>query len=232
MADGPAPGHVLLAECATLGNPRSRPGGLRPLGLLLREGRDPPPGPRVPGVLPALQGRGEAGLPEVQGARLVGLIEWTEHGNGCRWDSVPHPRVTRVYLKGVGHVRVHQHRAVKGAAKTITVKREGDRWYVVLSCDDVPAEPLEPTGAAVGIDLGVASFLTTSDGKHVPNPRHRSPQPPTASLSPSGPSPARNAAVTGEARQSARSRACIARCAAPGWTTHTRPRWPWSVTTT
>jgi putative transposase len=43
---------------------------------------------------------------------------------------------------------------------------------VILSCDDVPAQPLEPTGAPVGIDMGVASFLTTSDGSHVPSPRH------------------------------------------------------------
>jgi putative transposase len=43
---------------------------------------------------------------------------------------------------------------------------------VVLSCDDVSAEPLEPVGSAVGIDLGVASFLTASDGRRVPNPRH------------------------------------------------------------
>jgi len=28
------------------------------------------------------------------------------------------------------------------------------------------------TGAVTGIDLGVASFLTTSEGLHVPNPRH------------------------------------------------------------
>jgi putative transposase len=42
----------------------------------------------------------------------------------------------------------------------------------MLSCDDVPAEPLEPTGSALGIDMGVASFLTTSGGTHIPNPRH------------------------------------------------------------
>jgi putative transposase len=36
----------------------------------------------------------------------------------------------------------------------------------------VPAEPLPATGAAVGIDLGVASLLTTSDGEHVANPRY------------------------------------------------------------
>ncbi|WP_460758129.1 RNA-guided endonuclease InsQ/TnpB family protein [Nocardiopsis oceani] len=67
---------------------------------------------------------------------------------------------------------MHQHRDVQGRVKTISVKREGDRWYVVLACDQVPAQPLEPTGAVVGIDMGIASFATTSDGRHLPNPRH------------------------------------------------------------
>ena len=111
------------------------------------------------------------GYPRFKGRGWWDSIEWEEK-NGARWDSVPHPRVTRVYLQGVGHVRVHQHRAVKGRVKSITAKREGGRWYVVLSCDEVPAEPLEPTGMAAGIDMGVASFLTASDGTHVANPRH------------------------------------------------------------
>jgi putative transposase len=115
---------------------------------------------------------GEApGYPRFKGRGWWDSIEWPDHGNGCKWDSVPHPTVTRVYLMGIGHVRVHQHRPVKGRVKTVAVKREGRRWYLVLSCDDVPAEPLTPTGSAVGIDLGVAHFLTTSDGEHVPNPR-------------------------------------------------------------
>lgn len=110
------------------------------------------------------------GYPRFKGRGWFDSLEW-EAGSGSRWDSVLHPTVTRVYLKGVGHVRVHQHRAVKGRVKTITAKREGNRWYVVLSCDDVPAEPLPATSAAVGVDMGIASFLTTSDGEHVPNPR-------------------------------------------------------------
>lgn len=56
--------------------------------------------------------------------------------------------------------------------KTIAVKREGRRWHVVLSYDEVPAEPAEPTGAVTGIDLGIASLLTTSAGEHVTNPAH------------------------------------------------------------
>ena len=31
---------------------------------------------------------------------------------------------------------------------------------------------MAPTGAVAGIDVGGASFLTTSDGEHVANPRH------------------------------------------------------------
>jgi putative transposase len=111
------------------------------------------------------------GYPRFKGRGWWDSIEWPEK-NGARWDSVPHPKATRVYLKGIGHVRVHQHRAVKGQVKTVIVKREVNRWYVILSCEDICAEPLEPTGALVGIDLGVASLLTTSDGVHVPNPRH------------------------------------------------------------
>jgi len=40
-----------------------------------------------------------------------------------------------------------------------------------LSCDDVATRPLEPTGAAGGIDVGIASFAVTSEGRHIDNPR-------------------------------------------------------------
>jgi putative transposase len=111
------------------------------------------------------------GYPRFKGRGWWDSIEWPA-GHGARWDSVPHPTVTRVYLMGVGHVRVHQHRPVKGRVKAITARREVGRWYVVVSCDDVPAEPLEPAGAVVGIDMGVASFLTASDGTQAPHPHH------------------------------------------------------------
>jgi putative transposase len=111
------------------------------------------------------------GYPRFKGRGWWDSIEWPEK-NGARWDSVPHPKVTRVYFRGIGHVRVHQHRPVKGTVRTIIARREGARWYVILSCADVPAEPLMPTGAQVGIDLGIASLVTTSSGTHVRNPRH------------------------------------------------------------
>jgi putative transposase len=60
---------------------------------------------------------------------------------------------------------------VRGRVKTISVKREGRRWYVILACDNVPAEPLPATGNRVGIDMGTVHFFTDSHGVHVENPR-------------------------------------------------------------
>nr|CEL14489.1 Mobile element protein [Kibdelosporangium sp. MJ126-NF4]CTQ88854.1 Mobile element protein [Kibdelosporangium sp. MJ126-NF4] len=112
------------------------------------------------------------GYPRFRGVRWFDTVEFPKDGDGCRWNSTPHDPVARVRLLGVGHVRVHQHRPVRGRVKTIQVKREATRWYVVLSCDNVPAQALPATGAVTGIDVGVAHFLTTNDGTHEPNPRH------------------------------------------------------------
>ncbi|WP_256862469.1 transposase [Microbispora sp. GKU 823] len=113
------------------------------------------------------------GFPRFKGRGWFDTVTWPKDGDGCRWDSQPeHPTVTFVRLQGIGHVRVHQHRPVRGRVKTISVKREGTRWYVILSCDDVLAETLPATGAVVGVDMGVASLVTTSDGDPLANPRH------------------------------------------------------------
>jgi putative transposase len=111
------------------------------------------------------------GYPRFKGAGHFDTVTFPKDGDGCRWDSTPHDPRTRVRLQGVGHVRVHRHRPARGRVKTISVKREGRRWYVVVTCDDVPAEPLPPTGARVGIDMGVTHLLTKSDGEHLCNPR-------------------------------------------------------------
>lgn len=111
------------------------------------------------------------GYPRFKGVGHFDTVVFPKNGDGCRWDSTPHDRQTRVRLQGIGHVRVHQHRAVKGQVKTVSVKREGRRWYVILACDNVPPELLPATGSIVGIYMGVTHFLTTSKGEHIANPR-------------------------------------------------------------
>ena len=106
------------------------------------------------------------GYPRFKPAHRFDSVEWPKDGDGCRW----HPDNRRVYLQGIGHVRTTVHRQVQGRVKTIQVRRQGRHWMLILSCDDVPTRPLEPTRAAVGVDVGIASFATTSDGEHLPNP--------------------------------------------------------------
>ncbi|MFE2839940.1 RNA-guided endonuclease InsQ/TnpB family protein [Streptomyces mirabilis] len=112
------------------------------------------------------------GYPRFRSGKRFDTVDFPKDGDGCRWDSTPHDPVTRVRLQGVGHVKVHQHRLVAGKVKTISVKREGRRWYVILTADQAQPEPLPATGSVVGVDMGIANFLADSNGEFVPNPRH------------------------------------------------------------
>jgi putative transposase len=107
------------------------------------------------------------GYPRFKARDRWDSVEWPSDGDGCKW----RPADARVYLQGIGHVKVHAHRVARGRVKTIALKREGRRWYVVLSCDDVPAQHLPATGREIGLDVGVARFATTSDGEIIANPR-------------------------------------------------------------
>ncbi|PZT75391.1 MULTISPECIES: RNA-guided endonuclease InsQ/TnpB family protein [unclassified Streptomyces] len=112
------------------------------------------------------------GCPRFRGVNWFDTVDFPKDGDGCRWGSTPHDPVTRVRFQGVGHVKVNQHRAVVGKVKTVSVKREGRKWFVVLTAEQKQPEPLPTTGSAVGIDLGIASFLTMSSGGHIANPRY------------------------------------------------------------
>jgi len=109
----------------------------------------------------------KAGYPRFKGAARYHSVEWPKDGDGARWL----PQRRRVYLQGVGHVKVGLHRQVQGRVKTIQIKRAGRRWMLVLSCDDVPTSPLPASGRQAGVDVGIVRFATTSDGEHIDNPR-------------------------------------------------------------
>jgi putative transposase len=107
------------------------------------------------------------GYPRFKGRGRFDSVEWPEDGDGARW----HPSASRVYLQGIGRVKVSAHRQVRGRVKTIQIRREGRRWMLILSCDDVPTNLLPDACRQAGVDVGVTSFATTSDGQHVENPR-------------------------------------------------------------
>lgn len=56
---------------------------------------------------------------------------------------------------------------------TITVKLEpSGRWTVSLLVDDQTIKPLPVNDKAVGLDAGITSLITTSDGEKIANPKH------------------------------------------------------------
>src|ERR687886_1577542 len=56
--------------------------------------------------------------------------------------------------------------------KRVRVIRRADGYYVQFCVNVKRTEEVNPTGKAIGIDVGLNHFLTDSNGDTVPNPRH------------------------------------------------------------
>ncbi len=55
----------------------------------------------------------------------------------------------------------------------ITVKLDAsDRWFVCFLVDDPTVKPLPQTTKSIGLDAGLTSLITTSDGEKIANPKH------------------------------------------------------------
>lgn len=107
------------------------------------------------------------GFPRFKSVDRWDTVEWPKDGDGCKWK----PEYNQVYLQGVGTLKVTVHRKIEGIIKTVSVKREGRKWFLILSCDGVPQKLLPKTGAIVGIDLGINVYVATSDGELIENPK-------------------------------------------------------------
>jgi putative transposase len=88
-------------------------------------------------------------------------------GDGAKWEPAGNGRWAHASFQALGRLKVNQHRQVVGRIKTLQVKREHRRWFVIV-ITETEAEPLPSTGRTAGIDVGVARFLVTSDGRSSP----------------------------------------------------------------
>ena len=76
------------------------------------------------------------------------------------------PRIGRV------HCMENVYKLVNGAHLVrVSVSRRAGCWYASLTVEREPTATQAPKGGAVGVDLGVKSLATLSDGTVVPNPR-------------------------------------------------------------
>jgi putative transposase len=77
-----------------------------------------------------------------------------------------------LYITNIGRFKMFLSRPVIGDIKTVTVRRTATgKWFVSISCDNVPERDFPETDASVGIDVGVNHFCVDSDGHSIENPR-------------------------------------------------------------
>jgi putative transposase len=111
-----------------------------------------------------LQHGEKAGFPRFKGRNRFHSFTFKEYGNGAALDHGV------LVLSKIGRIAVHWSRPIQETPKTVTISKEADGWYVAISCIEVPTHPLPPTGQETGIDLGLESFATLSDGSRMLTP--------------------------------------------------------------
>ena len=79
--------------------------------------------------------------------------------------------------KKIGHcLKIKLHRPIEGTPKTVhLVLRADGHWYALIVCETPPPTAHLPSVCShpdIGIDVGLKSFLTDSEGTTVANPRY------------------------------------------------------------
>lgn len=77
----------------------------------------------------------------------------------------------RVKLPVIGWVKMREALRFSGKVKSAVVSRTADRWFVSLHVEIDHTTPVRENQAVGGVDLGVSSLATLSDGSRVSGPK-------------------------------------------------------------
>jgi len=118
----------------------------------------------------------QPGYPRFQGKNRYDSFCYPD-GAGWKLEAKERPAnkkgIVRVNLKltKIGTVKLHLHRNMEGTIKTLAIKREGEHWYAIFTCEVGKPEPLPVSYEDVGVDLGVTHFAALSNGEFIDHPR-------------------------------------------------------------
>jgi putative transposase len=73
-----------------------------------------------------------------------------------------------LHLSKIGNIRLRQHRSIEGNIKGIIIKRKVDSWEAHVITDG--KYTIKSGKQVIGIDMGVISFITTSENEKFDNP--------------------------------------------------------------
>ena len=105
-----------------------------------------------------------AGFPRFKAFDRMKSLAYTQRGFSLE-------EKLRVYP--FGEMNIVKHRKIEGRIKTLSLKRESSGKWFAIFCVEQPEKKAERhPGGQVGIDLGLHTFATLSNGMAVDNPRH------------------------------------------------------------
>ena len=82
---------------------------------------------------------------------------------------------SRICFPKIGWISYKKHRQLEGIAKFLTIVQDGNDWFVSITCEvEIKEQMKKPINQAniVGIDVGLKTFATLSDGTEIQNPRN------------------------------------------------------------
>ena len=96
-----------------------------------------------------------------------GSLKFTQSGYSVRNDVI--------VIKKIGNFKFLKHRGYPtNTMKGVRIKKHNYRYYVVITCDCVPASRTRDCNGTVrvaGIDFGLKTFITLNDGSTIESPR-------------------------------------------------------------
>ena len=104
-----------------------------------------------------------AGFPRFKSFNRVKSLCYPQYGFSLR---------EKLAVTPFGEIKIRKHRPVPGRLKTLSLKREASgKWFAICTAEEEAVKFKSNGKGVVGIDLGLNSFATLSNGESVANPR-------------------------------------------------------------
>ena len=107
----------------------------------------------------------KAGFPRFKSKDKFNSITHIENNGSFRIEK------GRLRISKIGTMKIEQHRNIVGNIKTMTIKREGRKYYTVFTAEQILNPKKAEDTTPVGIDTGLNNFIALSNGETIQKPK-------------------------------------------------------------
>ncbi len=108
----------------------------------------------------------KAGFPRFKAKGRYASITYPQFGFSIDEERKRH----MLRVSKIGGIKIELHRPIEGNVKTLTIKKEADEYYAIFSTVSEIDPPKIVDTNPVGIDMGLETFATLSDGRKITKP--------------------------------------------------------------